>query len=771
MNNDLVRWLLDVDAIPKDAAGVELAWERPFAAWIWVLLIVTALAFAVWSYSRLSGPVVLRRALAAIRFVLLLVVLIIFAGPLLKQPRETVEEDWVLVLADRSRSMEIADVQEAGQRLSRDQQLRRAVDGSADLWERLGRERHLVWLGFHSGAFNLAADEAGSARVDLGTAAGEQTSLGAAIGQALQQAAARPVSGVVVFSDGRTTDPPDRSLVRQLQAEGIPVFVIPLGSPVPIGDLAIRGIEAPRRAFIGDKVPVVVEIDRLGAFDGETPATIRLIDQGTGEELDRVQLGPGDDTQRVTLTADPTLVGEANWQVVLEGEKPDLIPDNNAKPFVIELIDRPLRILYVEGYPRWEYRYLKNLLVREESLDSSVMLLSADRDFAQEGNQPITRLPRSPEEFAQFDVIIIGDVPGNFFSLDQLEMIRSQVADRGTGLLWIAGDRSTPRSYAGSSLADLLPVRGSLALAPIGQPVNMRPTALADRLGVLQLRIRDEVGWPVDLSDPSYRWSRLQYAQLLEPGRLKPTAEVLAETSQEIDGTALPLVVRMRYGAGQSIYVASDEIWRWRYGRGEVLPEQFWIQMIRMLGRESLTGAGRRGSLEVAPRRVALGQPVRIDLRLLDAELADTRRSSASAVVVDAEGETLTEVELRRLGADEERYAATYLPGTTGALRVRLEDPTLSGVDLEAVVEVFAPEDELRRPETDHPLLAELAESTNGRTLAPAQLNELEELLPKRSVRTLNPLTERIWDTPLFFGLIVLLITLEWIGRKAARLP
>ena len=94
-------------------------------------------------------------------------------------------------------------------------------------------------------------------------------------------------------------------------------------------------------------------------------------------------------------------------------------------------------------------------------------------------------------------------------------------------------------------------------------------------MGVLQVVTRGGATWPQALSDPSYGWSQLHYAQRIEPGKLKPTAEVLAETAQTFRGTPLPLVLHMRYGAGRVIYVATDEIWRWRYGRGERLPEQF----------------------------------------------------------------------------------------------------------------------------------------------------------------------------------------------------
>jgi hypothetical protein len=191
--------------------------------------------------------------------------------------------------------------------------------------------------------------------------------------------------------------------------------------------------------------------------------------------------------------------------------------------------------------------------------------------------------------------------------------------------------------------------------------------------------------------------------------------------------------------------------------------------MIRMLGRESLVGTGDRAMLDASPRRVAVGQPVRIDLRLLDAQLADARRASVR-VTIDGSAGRVTDLELRRLEGDEERYAATYLPGASGVMRVTVDDTTLMEVELSTTVEVFTPEDELRRPETDHQLLRELAEATGGTLIQPDEIGSLEQLLPNRSVRTINPLTERIWDTPLFFLLVVLTITLEWVGRKLIRL-
>lgn len=804
MNSDFMRWLLNVKSIPKGSESLHLAWEHPWPNWAWALLLIGVALFALWSYSQLAGRSSGRTLLACTRFLLLTLVLVLIAGPMLVLPRETVEQDWAILLADRSASMNIKDgssgVATDQARTTRDDQLKESLTSQRDVFAKLGEQKHVAWMGFHSGAFNLASGQQPAASdqpsvatpvlPELGEASGRRTMLESALEQALQRAAARPVSGVVVFSDGRTDDPPGRTLIRRLIADAIPVYVVPLGSETPLGDLAIRSVEFPRRAFVRDKVPVVVEIEgqmlEAMAASGER-ARLKLIDQSTGEELDSRELDPAELTESagsgiaVTLTAQPQLAGEATWTALIETASADLIPENNSRAMVIELIDRPLRVLYVEGYPRWEYRYVKNLLVREKSVESSVMLISADRDFAQEGNQPITRLPRSSEEFAAFDVIILGDVPASFFSPAQLDMIRGHVAERGAGLLWIAGPRALPSTYAGTALADLLPMRGSLNIPPINEPVTMTDTPLAERLGVLHLAADDdEARWPEQLADSQTGWSQLYYAQRIEPGTLKPAAEVLAQTARAYNGANLPLVVNMRYGAGQSMYVATDEIWRWRYGRGELLHERFWVQIVRMLGRESIATSGEGALLEVNPRRAAVGQPMRIELRLLDAQLISPQRTTVRVVLEQqgaavgdqpqvSEGSAVVELDLQRVEGSEDRYVATYLPDSAGTWRASVDDPTLANLRVQAPVEVFSPDDELQKPQADHDLLRDLAESTGGRVLKPDELHLLSTL-PNRAVRTINPLTEPIWDSPLALIMALLLLTLEWIGRKVLRL-
>ena len=75
-----------------------------------------------------------------------------------------------------------------------------------------------------------------------------------------------------------------------------------------------------------------------------------------------------------------------------------------------------IRVLYIEGAPRWEYRYLKNALARaDKSIVFHSFLTSAGQGFAQEcskGERPLGEIPNDRQQLLEnYDVIIFGDVP------------------------------------------------------------------------------------------------------------------------------------------------------------------------------------------------------------------------------------------------------------------------------------------------------------------------------------------------------------------------
>lgn len=326
----------------------------------------------------------------------------------------------------------------------------------------------------------------------------------------------------------------------------------------------------------------------------------------------------------------------------------------------------------------------------------------------------------------------------------------------------------------------------------------MAPAPAAERLGLLRLGEdrRDGGSWPEMLSDPRTGWSRLHWAQRIDPESLKPAAEVLAVARPASAGVGAnpeleaPVVLSMRYGAGRVLYVGTDEIWRWRYARGEALPERFWLPLIRLQGRESLARSARAAALEVTPRRAEAQQPVRVSVTLLDQALLDAAPSSVTvrltrvrepgeaAIEAGGAGNGPVEITLRPESADADgtrgaarSFAAVWAADEPGRYIVEPSDPLLSGLGLSAEVRVAWSDDEMRRPEADHELLERLSASTEGAVLATGELGRVPELLPRREVQIAGtPEIRTLWDRPVVLALLVLLLTAEWVGRKLIKL-
>lgn len=817
---------LGLDRLSLADPETSLDWAHPLPAWAWVAVILAAIGFGTWSYVHLQGAVWMRSVLAGLRVLTLLLIAVLLAGPELTRTDERVEPDWVLMLVDRSASMQIEDVADTDAdarrvAVSRDEQLRRTLSRHAELLSRaMGEDREVRWLGFEQDARTIVspypapsdADDTvpaagGAARdfeadeLDLPPAVGRQTYLRTALDRALDLAQGRPLSGVVVFSDGQTPETIGPDLTRRLSSRLAGVYAVPLGARVPPRDLSIAGVDTPREAFVDDVVPVAVSVDIAGggeagrSLDG---VRVRLIDPrntdpDTNEPrvLDEKTLGDVPPGEVVRLSAPAQTIGELPWRVELldaDGDRGELLTSNNVADIDTRVINRALRVLYVSAYPRWEFRYLKNLLIREESVEVSTMLLSADRDFAQEGNRPISRLPRTREELSGYDAVILGDVPVDSLGFDRLEHLQKLVAEEGMGLVWIGGMAAMPREYAGTVMSSLLPMRDPASVSEVPVPPGgavVQAASLADSLNVMQ--IRDSGGELLSLAD----LAELYWLQ--DVGPLKPAAEVLAfarpagpasgsasaETANAESDASWPVALRMRFGAGQVLYLATDETWRWRYGRGSVVFEQFWIQLIRLLARGQVDLSEAATSLSVSNRRVDLGQSLVIEMVSRDPALMAQDKPTLDAVVVDADDpqRQVARITLRRetdpAAASESgrvRYRAVWQPTEVGPLAIRLDETGVASSARSRTVRVRPTDPESRNLETDHAKLASLAEATGGAVVPAEELGRLAELIPSRPRRTPFEIRESLWDSWVALIMMLAFLTMEWAGRKLIRL-
>lgn len=791
--NELLNWLFGLQGeVRFGAEGVEFGWARPIPAWAWALAAAGAAAAAGWSYSRIEAPVRARGVLATLRAFVLLLLIVMLAGPRLELERTSTERDWLYLLVDRSASMTIpdapapADIAARPGNGTREAQLRTTLERAGDTLASLAESKRTAWVGFDASAYDLPADDRGRMPA-LGEPSGRRTSINAALDTALRRAAAKPVSGIVLFSDGRADQRLARGVLNRLRAEQIPVFAVPLGADEPRPDWRVRTARAPSVVFADDVVPFEVTVERRGGAGAgaQAPPIVELVDTATDRVLDRAAVGPGGTALLDTTLSEP---GERRLEVRLaeESARRDLIASNNNVQSTLRVVEGPIRVLYLDGAPRWEQRYLKSLLLREDSIASTSLILAPARRYQQDGDVRIGALPVSPEEWAEFDVVVIGDMQGGLLGAEQLEALKRHVADRGAGLLWLGGPTATPGAWRDTPLDDLLPMRvpaggdpGASGLELIQSDVILRRTDAAERLGLLELGEAGEAAsgeiWAGRVSDPATGWSRLRWAQRIEPDTLKPATRVFAEAVPVRGEEPTPLVLSMRFGAGRSVYVGTDEIWRWRYGRGETLNERFWLPLVRLLARERVERAARGAVLEVSPREPVAGSAATLSVRIFDQALLDAAPSSVR-VRAEAPGGARETVRLEPAGADRPgrgsaEYTAAWFPNRPGVFSLAVDEPILAGMGLEAEVEVVAADDELREPATDHALLADLADRTGGAVLEPDELDRLPGLLPNRARVVIGaPGLATLWDTLPFLVGLVLLASGEWILRRLVKL-
>ncbi|MEX2215653.1 MAG: PA14 domain-containing protein, partial [Phycisphaeraceae bacterium] len=415
---------------------------------------------------------------------------------------------------------------------------------------------------------------------------------GASKDSATDARAGEPVSPrtvAILLSDGQhNLDGSNPQTTAALLADRrLPVYTIGIGGLERPEDLAIRSVEAPQSVYIEDRVQGHIVID--DDMPPGKPFTVRienrwgkvwekqLITERTG-----VRQVPFDFSVKELVETNALIKGGLDGSVkqtnlplpfkvtvsAIEGESE---PANNQAGFTVQAITEPRKVLLIDGRPRWESRYLRNLFERDQRWQLNPLLAGVKLDGApwRRGDE-IGAFPRDIESLFKYDLIILGDVPGDYLTDVEQGWIRDFVGDRGGGLILIDGQRGNLKSFNKPALADLLPVQWlDEDVTASGQPQRLKLTAAGQGQSVLRL-----------LSDPldnASLWTELYPPRWIASVKVLPGAEALAEAVLGKDGERVtPAIVQRSYGAGRVLYMAFDETWRWRYEVADLYHVRFW---------------------------------------------------------------------------------------------------------------------------------------------------------------------------------------------------
>lgn len=760
--------------------------------WIVVLLVLPATALLAWlGYVREPLSMRARGTLAVLRFLAFCLLLGVVFRPVFVKRREEVKPAEVLVLVDDSASMQRKDAYggdedvrgllaalggRAPAELSRSELVRAALE--RQLLPKLADGGYVVRLSrFAENLEALTSPAALSAR-------GHATHVGDALQQALAASRGHHVTDIVVVSDGRSNGglAPSEA-ARNAAAAGIPVHTIVVGDTRPERNVVVEIAEAPTTVLEGDEVEVSVRVLARG-LSGTNTGRVVLEELGAGGNSrpvaeDEVELGEAG--QKVVLLAPPgapeARTTERRFRVSVPPLEGETLRDDNAVEFSVHVTPEKIRVLYVDAYPRWEYRYLKNLLLRADAnLEVQCYLLSATPDFRQESTKGIDALSAVPtarkDLLEHYDVVILGDVNPYAISPDPSrceEFMASlrEFVERGGGLILGAGEYDNPRAFSGTPLEELLPVvldAAGAAQAPADATVEFRPRLEDPAHPHEVVRLVQDVAQNRSLWEEAgglrgFYW----YAHVV---RAKPGAQVLLRhpTDANTHG-ALPLLVGGYYPAGRTLFLAVDATWMWRFRFGDRYHERFWRNAIRWVALGRLKSGDRRMQLDAQRARYNLDERITLEARVLDEDFRPSDAPKLPVRLSDVEGKT-TDVQLDLVPERPGLYRASFEAERTGVYSAWIEVNGQRSASAE--YEVVLPSRENADPSPDPATLAALAAATHGRAVALAHVRELEAEFPGHEERR-EPISSELedaWDNWGTLCAALLLLSLEWVLRK-----
>ncbi len=725
--------------------------------WQWALLppALAALAFVVLGYFRLRGRTQTadRAVIALLRGGALALIVFSLSRPLLEVTARTPQPGMIGVLLDNSISMRLPDRDGA----ARGEFLRRQFDAaSGDLLTDL-RQRFDVRL------FQFGAETRQIGAIDELDFSDGDSDLARALDYARDSLKGAPVAGLVVVSDGALQ--PGESLdaaLLSLRSGGIPVYSVGVGETGYARDIEIGAIRLPERVLAGSQVMADVSIRQQG-FDGQA-VELLVEDDSRIVHKQRLELKPGIQSFKI-----PISTGEAGPRRLefrlspLAGEQ---ITANNSRRAILKVDDRRMRILHFEGEPRFELKFIRRAIADDENLAVSGLIRTADAKFYRVGIEDPQELrngfPITRDELFAYDAIILGSVEISLLSLEQQKMIVDFVSERGGGLLLLGGRHAfTEGGYRDSVLHDLSPVvMPDEARPEFSRSVKIQPTEAAWVHPALMI---------ADSSEASIeRWLTLPPLTVVNPIRqIKPGATLLLQSPANERGDRYVAMAWHRYGRGKVVAFPVQNSWLWQMHHQIDLEDQtherLWRQMLRWL----VDSVPPRLSLDLSSQQLHAGGVTRLQSELLNPDFTPMRGAEPRAILTAADGSEqvlpLTEHPSRAgvyetdLRTDQ---AGDYL------VRVELDDDDEVLQSGETRLGVSAEGDEYFRSEMNEKLLGRIANETGGRFFGADDADRLGDALDDSQPRARALLRHELWDMPILFLLLVLLLGSEWGYRR-----
>jgi uncharacterized membrane protein len=730
--------------------------------WVLLLLIVlsmAALAFLIRMRRREAAPK-LKTWRAGVVWLLqsLLIALLLV---LLWQPAITVAElssrqNIIAVLVDDSRSMAISDSGSDGRATREAAAIKAMQDGVlAGLQKR-----------FQTRIYHLNSKIERAAGLDEIRPVAAATHISDGLKQLTTETSDLPLGAIVLLTDGAENTGGtggsgiDSEAMNALRNRRLPVHTIGFGRERLAHDIEMNDVSVASSAVADARMSASVSFRQRGYAGGKAVLLVRDGDKTLASR--EVTLGSDGAIQaeNVFFTAGPAGAKSLQFSIAPIGGEENLL--NNAITRPVNVSSEKRRILYVEGEPRWEYKFIRRAAEDDPTVQIVSMLRTTENKIYRQGISDPKELaegfPVRPEELFGYQGIIIGSVEAGYFTPLQQELLREFVDRRGGGLLFLGGRFSLgDGGWGGSGLANLLPTflpnsRGTFHREPA--TVQLTPTGADSPI----TRLVDDPAKNMD------RWKKLTYLMdYQDAGTPKPGAIVLAEMNA--GRRKMPLLITQNYGRGRTAIMATSGTWRWQMSQplGDKSHDLFWQQLLRWLVADS---QGRVVASASTQTLMDDGN-IRVTANVRDKEYMPAADAQVAAHFIGPEGISAV-VDMSPVPNNAGEYRAEWTAGKAGSYLAEITAQSAQGEPSRDVLTFQRTDgvEENFHTEQNRELLEKLATQTGGRYWKPDDLARLPTEISYSEAGISVSDTKELWNMPIVFLVLLALLFAEWLLRR-----
>ena len=736
----------------------------PWSLVLVVLVLGLGAAVTLTTYARVRGKTrpLDRWVLSGLRLAALAVVVFCLFRPMLVLSSVVPQQNFLGILIDDSRSMEIADRDDAPRRAFVDRSF-----GSKESTLRAALADRFALRFFRFSSATERLNDLG----DLGYA-GSRTDLGQALGRVRDELAGVPLSGIVVVSDG--ADNSESGLtdsLRALGADGVPVYTVGLGREAFERDIQVSRVEAPRSVLLDTTLVVDVVIGQVG-YAGTTIA-VQVEDEGRIVNTEEVELPANGEPATVRMRFTATEAGPRILRFSVPPQPGEMVAQNNVRDVLVVVEDRREKILYFEGEPRFEVKFIRRAVADDDNLQLVVLQRTADNKYLRldidDADDLVGGFPKTREELFEYRGLMLGSVEASYFTPDQLRMIADFVNQRGGGFLMLGGRSAFGEGgYAGTPVANILPVTIGEPVLVDGEPVFtelvVTPTRAGETHAAMQVADTEEAS--------AERWRSLPAISSLNPiTDIKPGATTLLTGTGAAGSIERIVLAFQRYGAGKTLALPIQDSWMWQM-HADIEPddmthELFWRRLLRWL----VDGVPDQVVASVRRNRVEPDETIELLTEVVDASYLEMNNSRVVAEVTTPSGGFI-EVRLDWTTERDGEYEGRFTPTEEGLYEIRTEATSgdeLVGSDT-AYVFAAAGDDEFFDSAMRAPLLRRIAEETGGQFYTADTAAALPEDIAYTGAGVTIVEELELWDMPALLLLLIALVGGEWGYRRVRGL-